>query len=221
MTTTFVQGSSAGAASAPRAMRSGTVAPSAAPPPSTAPSQPRRKIRTPHTFRLRITLPWPRGRFVVSESWGHLHEEVDQVLPADPVPLVRPELAHGQHDLSGSCPGCAPGFRTPAVSSPGLPEDRQPAPGAARQPLRDELDLRRAERPHLRLIAPAPQLQVDHVLQQTADVGVAVAEEGVPQTQIPEVGGYVVNMNAVLGIGEEYRIYRYLAGGCGPEPQDA
>ena len=24
---------------------------------------------------------------------------------------------------------------------------------------------------------------------------------------------YVVNMNAVLGIGEEYRIYRYLAGG--------
>ena len=28
---------------------------------------------------------------------------------------------------------------------------------------------------------------------------------------------YVVNMNAVLGIGEEYRIYRYLAGGCGSE----
>ena len=24
-------------------------------------------------------------------------------------------------------------------------------------------------------------------------------------------------MNAVLGIGEEYRIYRYLAGGCGSE----
>ena len=24
---------------------------------------------------------------------------------------------------------------------------------------------------------------------------------------------YVVNMNAVLGIGEDYRIYRYLAGG--------
>ena len=28
---------------------------------------------------------------------------------------------------------------------------------------------------------------------------------------------YVVNMNAVLGIGEEYCIYRYLAGGCGSE----
>ena len=27
----------------------------------------------------------------------------------------------------------------------------------------------------------------------------------------------VGNMNAVLGIGEEYRIYRYLAGGCGSE----